>query len=240
MEPLGHIEVIDETVEPTCTETGLTEGKHCERCNEVLVKQEVVEALGHSYDAVVADPTCETQGYTTYTCHCGDTYVSDYVEAHGHNYEIAEHVDATCENEGHTTYVCSHDSTHTYTDTHEALGHIEVIDSRVELTCTETGLTEGTHCERCNEVLVAQEVIEALGHTYSEYITNEDGHYQICDKCNHQTELEKHEFIDGICNVCGYKKQVKKIILFVSGGAGILSSIIAVIFVLLKLKKKVV
>ncbi|MBQ4582604.1 MAG: CehA/McbA family metallohydrolase [Oscillospiraceae bacterium] len=44
-----HTEVVDEAKAPTCTETGLTEGKHCSACGEVLVKQEVVAALGHSY-----------------------------------------------------------------------------------------------------------------------------------------------------------------------------------------------
>ena len=44
---LGHAEVIDEAVEATCTKTGLTEGKHCSRCNAVFVKQEIVKALGH-------------------------------------------------------------------------------------------------------------------------------------------------------------------------------------------------
>ena len=45
-----HTEVVDAAVTPTCTKTGLTEGKHCSECNEVLVKQEAVVAVGHNYD----------------------------------------------------------------------------------------------------------------------------------------------------------------------------------------------
>ena len=39
--------MIDKAVAPTCTETGLTEGKHCDRCGAVLTAQKMVEALGH-------------------------------------------------------------------------------------------------------------------------------------------------------------------------------------------------
>ena len=53
---LGHTEVIDVAVDPTCTETGLTEGKHCSVCDEILVAQEEVAALGHSYDEGVINP----------------------------------------------------------------------------------------------------------------------------------------------------------------------------------------
>jgi len=41
----------------------------------------------HSYDAVVTEPTCTEDGYTTYTCSvCGDSYVDDLVAALGHSY----------------------------------------------------------------------------------------------------------------------------------------------------------
>ena len=49
-EALGHIEVPDEAVEPTCTEDGRTAGSHCEVCGEVLVPQDPIEAPGHDWE----------------------------------------------------------------------------------------------------------------------------------------------------------------------------------------------
>ena len=43
--------------------------------------------------------------------------------------------------------------------------HKPVTDEAVAPTCTETGLTEGSHCSACHEVLRAQETVPALGHT---------------------------------------------------------------------------
>ena len=159
-----HTEVIDEAVAPTCTATGLTEGKHCSVCNEVIVAQTTVAALGHKYNEVVTNPDCEHDGYTTYTCSvCNYSYTSDEKEALGHKYNAVVTA-PTCTTEGYTTYTC--DCGYSYkADVIQALGHTEVIDVAVAATCTATGLTEGKHCSVCNEVLVKQQEVAKLAHT---------------------------------------------------------------------------
>lgn len=54
---IPHTEVVDKAVEPTCTKTGLTEGKHCSVCGEVLAEQKVVPALGFTVSGSVVGVT---------------------------------------------------------------------------------------------------------------------------------------------------------------------------------------
>ncbi|MBQ4268092.1 MAG: hypothetical protein IJB97_00410, partial [Clostridia bacterium] len=40
----------------------------------------------HNYAKEVTAPTCTEQGFTTYTCDCGESYVGDYQTELGHQY----------------------------------------------------------------------------------------------------------------------------------------------------------
>lgn len=59
---LISLEVIDAAVPPTCTETGLTEGRHSFLGGKVTKKQQPVEATGHD----ISDGFCQTCGLITY------------------------------------------------------------------------------------------------------------------------------------------------------------------------------
>lgn len=50
IECVEHNPVVDAAVSATCTSDGLTEGSHCSLCNATIIAQQVIPALGHSYE----------------------------------------------------------------------------------------------------------------------------------------------------------------------------------------------
>ena len=142
-----------------------------------------VKACNHSYNEIIdrAD-TCTEAGQKTFVCkdtvNCGHSYTEE-IPATGHTMAAATcTAPATCQTCGHTEG--------------EANGHTPVTDAEKAPTCTEIGLTEGSHCSVCGEVFVAQEEIPAKGHnpvtdaakdpTCTETGLTEGSHCSVCDE----------------------------------------------------------
>ncbi len=69
-------------------------------------EEEFIPPIAHSHTPSVTAPTCTAVGFTTYTCSCGDSYVSDEVAALDHEFDTVT-VEATCIAEGSVTRTCS-------------------------------------------------------------------------------------------------------------------------------------
>lgn len=154
----------------TCTEDG--EQSHaCATCGKV--ETETIPATGHHEVAAGDKPaTCTESGLSGRTV-CS---VCNQVVNEGTVLPMLEHRvgagavirAATCTTEGLMTFSCQDCGVQVSTETIPALGHAVAIDPAVAATCTATGLTEGSHCTACNEVLTAQQTIPALGHDWDE------------------------------------------------------------------------
>ncbi len=262
----GHTEVIDPAVEPSCTESGLTQGSHCSVCGTVIVEQTVVEAAGHQWAngectvchkpedtpdnhvaAIYIDNlTEENASFITKAAYAGGSevkfqaYVPSgtgwwavcwttdpanvglYKWTSGLGQSMSSQKDqwaeysVTLPNDGKSYYIYIvgakgewngnallidnvtvgtatedfekgfEDCLFNVVEIHGANtivewkiaeidsqddpcenGHTEAIDQAVEPSCTESGLTQGSHCSVCGTVIVEQTVVEAAGHQWA-------------------------------------------------------------------------
>ena len=70
---------------PTCTEKGWNAYDTCKNCDYTTYAE--LPALNHDYQAVTVEPTCETDGYTVFTCsRCKDSYTADPTDKLGHQF----------------------------------------------------------------------------------------------------------------------------------------------------------
>ena len=82
---LNHDLVQHAAKAPTCTEKGWDAYETCSRCDHTTYTE--LPALNHDYQAVTVAPTCETDGYTVFTCsRCNDSYTADPTDKLGHQF----------------------------------------------------------------------------------------------------------------------------------------------------------
>lgn len=189
----------DTVIPPTCTERGCT--VHLCSCGDKR-EDSYTPPLGHSYKdgicvrcgildpnkdiphkhdfiPIVTKPTCLTEGFTTYTCSCGECYTKDYVSAVGHKTQLQNAKAVGCLTGGYTgdeiCTVCG--KVFKQGSVIFALGH-DPQPARVKApTCTESGYTGDLICMRCGDMTQTGTTVAAAG----------------------------HKFFGGVCSVCGAK-----------------------------------
>ena len=219
IEKLNHKPISIPAVEPTCTKTGLSEGSKCELCGEILEAQTELPALGHEAlepqkeNEVAA--TCTTFGsydLVTRCSRCGEILASESFETPKLEHQPGEavrenEVPATCSSAGSYEEVrycslCGAEISRQARDI-EQLNHKPVSIPAVEPTCTKTGLSEGSKCELCDEILEAQTELPALGHEALEPVRENEvaptctseGSYDLVTRCSRCGEIIEQKTI---------------------------------------------
>ena len=171
----------------------------------------------HSYTAAVTAPTCTEQGYTTYTCSCGDSYKSDYKDALGHDYQNgtctrcgakdpgatpphthdykAAVTAPTCTQAGYTTYTCSCGDSYK-SDYKDALGH-----DYKNGTCTRCGAKDpGVTPPHTHDYKAVVTKPTCTEQSYTTYTCSCGDSY----KSDYKDALG-HDYKNGTCTRCGVK-----------------------------------
>ena len=96
-------------------------------------------------------------------CACG----ASAPDGHTGSYLVGSVQMPTCTEDGKIEYYSTESDLDRFEETLPALNHAVVTDEAVAPDCIHSGLTEGSHCARCGEVLTAQETVTATGHSYA-------------------------------------------------------------------------
>ena len=187
------------TTPATCTKDGV-KTYTCKR-DVSHTYTEAIPATGHDYTEKVVLPTCESDGYTIFTCNnCGDIYTGNVTEKLGHDYQLKDHKDATCTEAGYDYYECSRDALHNYTEAIPATDHMYGKEV-VEPTCTEPGYTKYT-CAYCGDSYTTDEK-PALGHDWNTTSTG-------VDNCVNVSFRHENETIT-LCPICGVQNGTQRL-----------------------------
>ena len=168
-----HTVVVDKAVAATCTKTGLSEGKHCSACGEVLVAQQVVSKKAHTIVTISAvEATCTKTGLTEgKKCSvCGEVTVAQKtVDKKDHTIVTEEGFDATCITQGATDgKKCS------------VCGKVTVAQSTIPLK-DHSDTDDDGKCDYCGEVLrePEQELTAYRVDKYKEILEKDTVYFKI-------------------------------------------------------------
>ena len=172
----AHTEVTDKGKAATCTESGMTDGKHCSVCNTVTVEQKPIAALGHKevIDEAV-EATCSAPGKTEGK-HCGvceTVLVAQTPITAEHSIVKRTYDPVTCKENGAVELYCTKCNTVRSYETILA-GHYSADHEYAKIEGLCTGFKHGDKCEVCNTRFIAPGMYTVMGSiTKSHYMFTE-------------------------------------------------------------------
>ncbi len=135
--------------------------------NGTALKEGTDYTLAYKNNTKVGTATVTVNGIGTYTDSISKEFTITACDHQWDNGVVT--TPATCAAEGVRTYHCTL-CDESKTEPIAKLPHTPVVDPAVAPTCTSTGLTEGSHCSVCGQVIVAQTVVEKIPHNYVESV----------------------------------------------------------------------
>lgn len=160
-----------------------------------------VNEITHKYSGSIYYNVDEGYNYISIEYYDG---IGSIKISHQHSYYGTVTSKATCTKKGSIKYTC--DCGDSYTEEIPLKSHNEVTDYGKAATCTETGLTDGSHCSVCKKVFVTQSEIPKTNHEYNasykvikDATCTEKGtirYYCVCGKTkDEELPLTEHEAV---------------------------------------------